>query len=56
MAEARAASRRKTKTGVVAEALKELVRIRKLEKLLETARRREFRMDAADFDRLRHGR
>ena len=56
MAEARAVSRRRTKTGVVTEALVELVRIRKLERLLDSARRREFRMDAADLDRMRHGR
>ena len=56
MAEARAVSRRRTKIGVVTEALEEFVRIRKLERLLDSARRREFRMDAADLDRMRHGR
>ena len=56
MAEARAVSRRRPKIGVVTEALEEFVRIRKLERLLDSARRREFRMDAADLDRMRHGR
>ncbi len=56
MAEARAVSRRRTKIGVVTEALEEFVRIRKLERLLDSARRREFRMDGADLDRMRHGR
>ena len=56
MAQARAASRRKTMTGVVTEALEEFVRVRNLEGLLDAARRREYRMDGADLDRMRHER
>ncbi len=52
--EARSLTSVKTKRGLVIRALQELVRRRRIERLFERAGRREFRLDNADLERLRH--
>jgi Arc/MetJ family transcription regulator len=54
--EARELTSVKTKRGLVIRALEELVRRRRIERLFERAGRREFRLDNADLDSLRHAR
>ena len=54
--EARELTSVRTKRGLVIQALRELIRRRRIERLFERAARKEFALDNADVDRLRHAR
>jgi len=54
--EARELTSVRTKRGLVIQALRELIRRRRIERLFERAGRKEFALDNADVDRLRHAR
>ena len=54
--EARELTSVRTKRGLVIQALRELIRRRRIERLFERAGRKEFALDNADVNRLRHAR